>query len=215
MIPKNILSKIHYQSFEELGKKGSSDSNGKFKCIEEFFKDHTGKVLDVGCNNGYFCFNLYKTNSQLSCHGIDQGKENIEIAKMLNEQIFKQSATTFTHINFFNLSPKTRYDHIICLSAFHYFREHQQQFLSTCYNMLPPTGTLSLELPLANKNVSGYVEKFSRAVDSTPCYFPSQLTFEKWLSDSKFNIYKKTLSVVQPGTDRNPRYCYLLKKSIL
>ena len=133
MIPEHILSKIHYQSFEELGKKGSSNSTGKFKHLKAFLENRHGKVLDVGCNHGYFCFNLHKINPKLICHGIDVGKENIMIAETLNREIFKQQATTFERINFFNLSPSSRYDHIICLSAFHYFRENQQQFLKTCF----------------------------------------------------------------------------------
>ena len=78
--------------------------------------------------------------------------------------------------------------------------------------MLPSSGTLTLELPLAHSNIPDHVEKFSRRVDSSPCHFPSQYTIEKWLTETGFTLHKKAPSVVQPGTDRNPRYCYLLEK---
>jgi SAM-dependent methyltransferase len=229
---KRIAGSLKYQSFEEFGNSAASRSSEKFKLIKDIFNPVNLKgsaaVLDVGCNAGYFCFNICKINKNVACMGIDISKE-INKAIKLNKCYFNFPLLKFRKLDFFDLPSKPLkkaedveiaddnlpsiigYDYIICFSAFHYFKEKQVEFLQKSKKILRKGGRLLIEIGVSKMSDRlGHVERYSRGVDKSPTFFPNEITFENWARRLGFSIACKKLSVNQAG-DKNPRIFYDLR----
>ncbi len=72
---------IPFEEFQEI--KWSRESRDRFQMIRETLpSDLTGmRVLDVGCNLGYFCFEFAKRGAIVK--GIDQSERELNIAKTI------------------------------------------------------------------------------------------------------------------------------------
>jgi len=210
-----MLERIHYQTFEELNNNGSSKSREKFNIFKNKVTSTPGQLLDIGCNHGYFCFNITKCNHEIHCDGIDMSKSCIQVATHLNNVIFKQPNTTFKQLNIVTEELDKQYDKIICLSTFHYFREQQLAVLKKIYNSLNVGGIFILEAGLAKLDKLGIVEQKQRGVErqsnSPAPHFPSRTTLVDWLTQTGFKITETTPSVNQQGCE-NPRTCFICCK---
>jgi len=210
-----MINKITYQTFEELNNSGSSNSREKFNVFKHRVIETPGKLLDIGCNHGYFCFNITKCNNNIQCDGIDISKSCIDVANHLNEKYFKQINTTFTNSNILTDTISKQYDKIICLSTFHYFREKQQEVLCKIFKALNVHGIFVLEAGVAKIDKPGVVEQRQRGVEkqsnSPAPHFPSKTTLVDWLINTGFKIVETKPSVNQQGCS-NPRICFICTK---
>ena len=199
-----------YQYFPEFlyQKIFSSNSPEKFKSLKvPDIKDK--RVLDIGCNLGYFVFQYRKMGALAD--GLDIGRDFIVKASK-----FKNIMYVFDNINFycgdvFKFLEK-KYDLISMLSTFHYFREKQISLLEKVHSLLNEGGIFILEMGLSQDNPDeSYVEKYIRpGVDLEPCYFPNEKALERMIKDL-FDIIYVGESVQQVG-DRLPRKVFHLKK---
>lgn len=211
IILEGIKSKINYQTFNDLGVVGGSNSNSKFDKlkIENEIKDKI--ILDIGCNNGWFCFktiNYKRLKGAAWAYGIDINKEAIDVAQIIKNGLYQLHNITFDNIDFFDYGGK--FDIIFCLSTFHYFRERQPEFFDKCYEMLNEGGILVLEAGISEeKEGEIFVEKYNRFKDEQPCYYPNRNALLK-MSD-KFKITYKDDSVNQGG-DKIKRFVFHFKK---
>jgi SAM-dependent methyltransferase len=131
-----------YQSLE--GRPGSSDSQAKLERLLLERLKRTGaeyplegfSVLDVGCNEGFFC-NVARELGATRVVGIDRSAGVIELARQRFPDI------TFIHGSWWEV-PEERFDVILFLSAIHYEPE-QKRLLDFLATRLKPGGTLVLE----------------------------------------------------------------------
>lgn len=212
---KSYSTSLKYQSFEEFSNSGGSLSQNKLKVIEPFMNLHRwkGELLDVGCNAGYFSFKLHKKNKKLKCLGVDISAQ-LDQAVYLNDYYYHYNKVSFERRNILSSTfEEGRFKFILCLSVFHYFRNDQINFLRNCKKWIQKNGYLIIEVAVAagvQQEFNNHVEKFSRGVDKSPCHFPTEGTFEKWVKDEGFNLVSKDQSCTQGG-DPHKRITYILK----
>ena len=78
----SIYHEIPFSEFCNIkSRRDINDERLKLMLLNGDFKEK--KVLDIGCNIGYFCFKL--ANEGATCYGVDFDKDSIELAKMLSE----------------------------------------------------------------------------------------------------------------------------------
>lgn len=204
-----IINNTNYQSFIE-GK--DSESLKKFHYINlNSYLHRDNKLLDIGCNLGYFCFKAAEISSNL-IFGIDFNQNSIIQAKYLRDYYFKKFNCKFLDIDFFDINLYTEYEKynvIVCLSTFHYFGNRYESFFSTCHTLLLQNGILVLEIELCDSNDNVTLE-VTRKMDFYPCIFPSLSRIQSLFS-RYFTVLSFKKSVFQKGS-LNDRYVIHLQK---
>lgn len=129
-----------YQSFEPGS--GSSDSYGKLEALR-LPQDLTGKrVLDLGCNHGFFCFAAAERGAA-EVIGIDRDPKAVEAATIRAEHLGVSDRVSFKNLSWDEFS-EGGFDYILLLSALHYAPD-QRAFLAKIAGMLAHGGKLILE----------------------------------------------------------------------
>jgi SAM-dependent methyltransferase len=123
-----------YQSFDD--EKGDSQSLKKLECIKLPENLNGLSVLDIGCNEGFFCLQALKRGAT-DVVGID-----------MNDALIQSARKRVPEARFYTKSwwdlDETQYDVILFLSAIHYEKE-QKKLLSFLKRRLKPNGLLILE----------------------------------------------------------------------
>ena len=206
----NIVKHTNYQSF--IGTK-DSDSLKKLHYLNlSTFLHRDDKLLDIGCNLGYFCFKAAKISSN-SIFGIDFNENSINQAKYLRDYYFKKFNCKFLNIDFFEFniySEHEKFNVIVCLSTFHYFGNRYQNFFSSCYALLFKSGILILEIELCDSDEDVLLES-KRKMDFYPCIFPSLKKLHK-LFNRYFTVLSLKKSVFQKGSLYDRYVIHLSKK---
>jgi SAM-dependent methyltransferase len=123
-----------YQSFED--QTGDSNSLGKLSKLQ-LPSDMSGlKVLDLGCNEGFFCAEVLKRGATYVV-GIDSNSELIEKARL------RVPKAELICGSWFDI-PDTKFDFVLLLSAIHY-EFNQKKLLQKILTHLEYSGTLILE----------------------------------------------------------------------
>jgi SAM-dependent methyltransferase len=154
-------------------------------------------VLDVGCNEGYFCVDALKRGA-LRVTGIDSNSSFIEQARSRCPQ------GTFLHTNWWNI-PDEQYDIIYFLSTMHY-EPNAKGLFEKFRQHLTPNGTFVLECGVVPS--SGVGKKSWHIVqrwDGPKRYPTSELLINDLLSG--FAVRPIGPSVGQVG-DPVPRFVY-------
>jgi len=124
----------NYQSFE--GDDGVSKSEQKLRAIQ-LPEDLTGmSVLDIGCNEGFFCKAALERRATRVV-GIDKTEKLIDSARQ------RVPGAEFRTCSWWDL-PAEKFDVILFLSAIHYEPE-QKKLLNFLSHRLNPAGLLVLE----------------------------------------------------------------------
>ena len=128
-----------YQSFEAGG---DSDSPGKLERLH-LPEDLTGlSVLDVACNEGFFCQEAWRRGAARVV-GVEKNPEVVARAKE------RDSKTEYLTMDYLELSSLTeRFDVILLLSAMHYALD-PQKLLIDIIELLAPDGLFVLECGVA------------------------------------------------------------------
>jgi SAM-dependent methyltransferase len=134
---------VQYQTFDDA--KGASNSADKLKALRlgKLRNRHSEatplkglSVLDLGCNEGYFCGEALRQGARRVV-GIDRSREAVERARK------RFPDATFLRGSWWDL-PNEQFDVILFLSAIHY-EPRQRALLQKLAGHLTPTGTLILE----------------------------------------------------------------------
>ncbi len=179
-----------YQTFP--WQHGNSNSYAKLRALY-LPPLHGKRVLDIGCNAGYFCA-WAKFQNAAYVAGVDNRQDVIDTAR-----------TTFPEINFSCMSwndlGQEQFDLVLCLSAIHY-AEDQDALLHTLMQKVTPDGILVLELGIAEGTAPEFVE-IKRAIDTR--LFPTKAKLQQMLQPYTYKYIGP--SVPQMG-DPLPRYVY-------
>lgn len=207
---RELLAETRYQCFDDLGQVcNNSDSASKLEALQ--LPSLTGKsALDIGCNAGYFSVKMRELGAD-SVLGIDTSHRDLEIASAYRDRIYELDGIEFTEIDVFRLEEQRKFDLIICLSVFHYFRQRQTEFLAKARRLLRPGGMLVLECGLSRQHVEQpFVELSARSVDrGDPCHFPNEQAIREMAEG--FDVDVVGDSPTQPG-DSIPRVVLHLRR---
>ncbi len=194
-----------YQTFP--GIKGDSDSSAKLKSL--CLPDLKGKkVLDIGCNEGFFCIEAKKMGASRVV-GIDNNINFIESAREKARELNLE--IEFLHQSWDAL-PEEKFDVVLFLSTLHYVKD-KKKFLDSIADILLPDGFLVLECG-AVADRGGELIEVKRGRDTV--YHPTY----KYLINSLlsgFSIRHIGNSIIQAG-DPVPRFvlfCYKYKPIVI
>jgi hypothetical protein len=177
-----------YQTFD---RGGASNSDAKLKAIQ-LPADLQGKsFLDLGCNEGYFCFEAQRRGARRIV-GIDRSAEFIGRARKRGRGI------EFLNRSWTEL-PDERFDVIVMLSALHY-EERPRELLSRLYEHLTDDGLLILEVGVASERGTWRVWTQRKSVVYHPTW---DMLLERYLEPFAFRVVGR--SVDQSG-DPVPRW---------
>ncbi len=164
---------MQYQSFPEV--RGDSRSQEKLKALRlPSLKDKS--FLDVGCNEGYFC-GYASFDGAARVVGIDRSAEAIgrARARFPECEFFQQS---------WDVLPEGPFDVILLASALHY-AEDQAALIARLMDALTPSGTLVLEIGLADSGKNEWV-KVKRSIDER--LFPTRAKLREVLDPYAWKI---------------------------
>jgi SAM-dependent methyltransferase len=177
-----------YQTFD---RDGASDSEAKLKAIQLPVDLHGKRFLDLGCNEGYFCFEAQRRGAERIV-GIDRSAEFIGRARKRGRGI------EFLNRSWTEL-PDERFDVIVMLSALHY-EERPRELLARLHEHLTDDGLLILEVGVASERGTWRVWTQRKGVVYHPTW---DALFEHYLEPFAFRVVGR--SVDQPG-DPVPRW---------
>lgn len=182
-----------YQTFDD--QLGDSNSREKLERLRIFHRLDGMSVLDLGCNEGFFCLDALSRGATRVV-GIDSNADFIHKARQRSGDV------EYIHGNWWNM-PDEKFDLIYLLSAIHYEKE-QKKFLDKIAEHLTERGTLILECGMVT-SVEGQAWVSVRRGDGTFRYPTRDMLFDSLLR----NYYVRVIdcSVDQPG-DPVKRYVF-------
>jgi SAM-dependent methyltransferase len=195
-----------YQSFTPGS--GSSDSFGKLKALKLPDRLDGKRVLDLGCNYGFFCFEILDRGAK-EVVGIDTDASAIAAAKERATLLGVTDRVRFVHSHWDEFS-ETGFDLILLLSALHYAKD-QPALLRNIASMLNKEGLFILEggmLPNAKRDWTAIIRGKPPYTDMVE--YPNKIEMFRILSE-KFAFRVAGPSVLQPG-DLVPRFVFHCRK---
>lgn len=136
--PMKAALASHYETVEWYG------NRWEFNEMLIFFSNKTGKILEIGCGEGYFLVNAQEKGFNIT--GIDFNKSAVEVAKKKGlEKVFSLSLEEFIQ-----KFPHEKFD-IIC---FYHVLEHLENpvnFIEMTKILLKPDGYLAFSFPNPNR----------------------------------------------------------------
>ena len=180
-----------YQTFPWV--EGASKTLDKLAALH--LPDLTSKkVLDIGCNEGFFC-GWAKFNGASQVLGIDRSPKVMDTCELLF------SDCDFKCQSWDDLDD-TKYDVILFLSAIHYAKD-QEQTIHFLMDRLEPTGRLVLEMGIAPRMADKFIEVHRIAGDV--CQYPTATKMHSMLSRYSYTYVGPS---VNQGGDQIPRHVY-------
>ena len=208
-VKKMIGEKYAYQVFSKkcIGDSKSYDKLKKLGIPENL---QNKNVLDLGCNEGFYCFKCEKRGAR--CVGIEKDPY------WYNQALRKKDKFS-SFVYFINESwdflPLLNYkfDIVLFLAAFHYIKNNQLEVLTSVYNKLRNNGILILEVGLLDKDESNFLIEDVKRPAGDICQFTNKFTIEKLLRDAGFENVEFFGRGWDIRGDDVPRYVIHAKKN--
>ncbi len=187
----------------EGGEKGQTDSSYKLSRLK-MPDDLTGKaVLDIGCNEGFFCNQALKRNAG-KVVGIDMDERFLGRAK----EFYADPRLTYIHQGW-NTLPEGPFDLILWTSAMHYELD-PQKILANIASKLTPGGTFILECGV---QIAPRKEMLYSLRHDGGLWYPTLPLIEEMLTKAGFS-YRIVSQAELVGTDPIPRVVFHCKRKI-
>lgn len=197
--PTSIIDKsFGYQSFsDQLGDSDSAKKLAKLAMPDDLFGQ---SVLDIGCNEGYFCeAALQRWAANIVGIDIDQ--------EMIHKATQRHSEIQYINGSWWDI-PEQKFDLILFLSAIHY-ESDPLGLLKHISEHLKPSGRLILELGVLDCDFPAYL---SIARHDGFHSYPTKPLVEEWLGRI-FNFRLIGPSVNQAGDSVNRFVYHCFKKT--
>jgi SAM-dependent methyltransferase len=202
-----ILNRLNemYQTFGD--QRAASKSAAKLERLQ--LPDLTGKsVLDLGCNEGFFCIEAKRRGAALVC-GVDSHAPTIAAAQA---RAAKESLDIDFVCSDFLEAPRRHYDVLLFLSALHYVKE-PIHFFEFCTQLLRPDGVLVLECGV-QMGSDDDLHRVLRSRDER--FYPSlNLLYRSWLKDFAPRLVGKSVNQSGDPIDRFVFHCNKRKTEIV
>jgi 2-polyprenyl-3-methyl-5-hydroxy-6-metoxy-1,4-benzoquinol methylase len=186
-----------YQEFPFLSR-SSSRSLQKLEALNLPKNMYGHRVLDVGCNTGFFSLECNKRGAEVV--GIDSIPLIIDVANLIKDSIYFSKGVDYRLMDINNrLDGLGDFSYILVLGLIHYF-ENQEELIHRLLNLLKPNGTLKIEMGIrAGQNSETFVTRKGK-------HYPTIAKLNEMLGD-----YEIVPSVNQRG-DRFPRSIITITK---
>lgn len=197
-----------YQIFQK-GQIGDSPSREKIKKIG-IPENLNGKyVLDIGSNEGFYCFECEKKQARVV--GIEFNKVWYDLALERKKEF--SSSVDFFHMNWNDIHELNyRFDLVLFLAAFHYLPDNQLEMLKKICEKMNSGGLLILELGLSSKNEGTFLIETIKRPGGDICQYPNKFSIQKLLKDAGFSASKFFGKSFDIKGDPVPRYIIHAKK---
>ncbi len=206
-IPKKPRARKYQKFFD--GQVGDSPSYEKIKRLGIPEDLHGKFVLDLGCNEGFYCFQCEKNGAKVIGLEFDQHWYNLALQR-------KKEFSSF--VNFINMNWKDidklnyKFDLVLFLASFHYLRNDQEIILKKIFEKINPDGLLILEMGLSTKNKNSFfIEEIKRNAGDI-CQYPNEFTIENLLKGVGFKVVKFQGKSFDIKGDPFPRFIVHAKK---
>lgn len=172
-----------YQIFSEKGI-GDSKSLEKLEKLGIPEKLEGKSVLDLGCNEGFYCFECERRGAK--CLGVERDP-------YWYNQAIKRKNEFGSFVNFINQSwdwlpiISHKFDIALFLAAFHYIKDSQLEVLTNVCHKLNDEGMLILEIGILEKNEGEFLVENVKRPAGDICQFTNKFTIEKLLHDAGFD----------------------------
>lgn len=195
-----------YQSFSNCP--GVSKSDEKLSRIKLPNNLNGKSVLDIGCNEGFFCLEAKRRGASYVM-GVDKNRTAIESAK-------KRAKEAGLDIDYLNIDavqiPDKKFDYIIFLSALHYIEDPTALF-ERLKQALAPGGTLILECGVSTRP-GITIQRVLRSIDDR--IFPSfDMLTKVWLADFAVRLISNSPDQKGDPIPRNVFHCQLRKSNVV
>jgi len=200
---------MSYQRFEN--EKSSSNSHKKFESLQldpNAIKNKT--AMDIGCNEGYFCFKLAEAGAK-SVTGIDNKDKWIKLANKRNS--YKNVQFIQGDINYIRTLQNESFDLVLLLSAMHYMCDPNDRdeddvpmIINEIVRILKPGGVFIFEGGVYKQDIQESYLKLKRSIGDTVYHIT-----EKHLTSSianKFSHFSLVGNSVKQGGDPIDRFVY-------
>lgn len=178
---KLIKDNVKYQSFEDIKDfQGSSDSCGKLLALNLPDNLEDKKILDVGCNTGYFSIRCAQRGAWVT--GIDKRLSVIKTASRLANTVYRKPNVQFYHVDFFKYLPTEKYDYVLAVDILSTLRHDAQHLIKRAAALLKPDGILVLELAL-NKEETDCLEITENPKTHKQYVYPNKNIINNWSND--------------------------------
>lgn len=201
----SCLLKRGYQQFED--QKGDSDSQKKLETLLLPASLKGMKVLDIGCNEGFFCLEALRRGASRVV-GIDSDQTMIEKARARDTE----RKITYIHNSWWHI-PQEKFDVILFLSAIHYEKK-QKELLTYLSSFLHNDGILILECGALDspENVWHSVTRW----DGKALRYPTiNLLKEELLSHYAARLVGSSVNQTGDPVKRHVFHCKKLKPTVL
>ena len=139
-LPGEAPPVIQYQSFRSA--RGHSDSKAKLKSLRLPRRLDSMAVLDIGCNEGFFCQEAWRRGAARIV-GVDKDAQFIARARE------RDARTDYRQIDWSELDRLGEtFDLVLLLSSLHYARDPNRLLLDA-FELLKPDGSLIVEAGVA------------------------------------------------------------------
>ena len=152
------------------------------------------KVLDVGCGTGIITDALYDL-AQNEVTAIDVSDEMIKIAK----QTHAETTADFVCADFYEFSPKYKYDYVVCFNAYPHFID-SKKFVRKANELLVRGGICAIMHNFAREKLATHHRALSENVSRTIGSAEEEA--------SRFSEFFDVMSTV----DNSEEYLILLKE---
>lgn len=149
--PKNnlkVLPKIHETKWKITLKKVWHRINGQY--VDEIITEAKGKILDVGCGDGYLLLFLKQKGCEI--YGVETNHKSVKICNKLGLEVF---CGTLEDAKF----PNEFFDSIILSQVLEHFPSPRAS-LREIFRILKPTGKVFIYCPNAESHLSKLFGKF-------------------------------------------------------
>jgi SAM-dependent methyltransferase len=204
---------MHYQRFSN--ESSSSDSHQKFNSLH--IQEHelqNKSILDIGCNEGYFCFKAAELGAK-KVIGIDYNKKWIKLAEERNQ--YDNVSFVCENVSFLKIISSESFDIVFLFSALHYMSGPQDRIdevpivLREISRILTFGGILIFEGGIIDNNDANWVET-KRPVGDT-VYFPSAKKLQN-IFHSHFGLFHYVGTSVAQSGDNVRRHVYKAYKTL-
>jgi len=180
-----LNTKVSKKQYQMFSKKDTAMSNSFAKLSKLGIPDdlRNKMVLDLGCNEGFFCFECEKRGARVI--GIEKDTYWFRAAVRKKETI--PSSVIFLKEDWNNINRLDhRFDLVLFLSSFHYTGDRMEEMLKKMYDVMNDGGFLILEAGLSDvEEGKYYIEKKKRPIGDI-CSYPNKYTIRKLLENAGF-----------------------------
>lgn len=197
------------KQYQDFGDGGDSKSPDKLQALEIPVNMEGKRVLDLGCNAGFFCIEAARRGA--TCIGIEANSQWFDEAVLNAGKYGFSDRIEFINGNWADEVSRLdeKFDYIFWLSAIHY-EKNQRTMVKNILSVIKPDGVFILECGLIGCPGDGPVaSQVTRAGGSSVLHFSLEYLRTRMMA-GLFSTKLRGMSVQQEG-DRVPRWvihCY-------